>query len=111
MCYYYCFLCATSFIRLFDYKTNRWTNGLKQGIPTTSLVTGCNTNKLSALLLLEGKGDGWTVANLSRTPVLDRTRIYEACLLRPLVALRDEELEWLAIEFNESLADYRLHLA
>lgn len=51
------------------------------------------------------------VAYLGSTEVLDGTGIGVAGVERPVVALRGELLERCAVEFDESLLDYGLHLA
>ena len=63
------------------------------------------------LLLLENKSACGLIANLARTPVLDRTRIDVASVLSPLVAMSSEGLEGFAVKFNKGLADNGLHLA
>ena len=51
------------------------------------------------------------VANLRRTEILDRTRIYIAGCQRPLLAMCCERLERRTIQLHQSLLDNRLHLA
>ena len=61
--------------------------------------------------MLKSESSGGQIANFSRTVVLDSTRVGEAGLNSPLFTVCFEELERLAIEFNESLADNRLVFA
>ena len=65
----------------------------------------------SVLSLLQLQSLSRLVANLRRTEVLDRTRIYIASSQSPLVTVSGERLERSAVKLNQSLLDNRLHLA
>ena len=58
------------------------------------------------LTLFEGKCLGRLVADLCRTPVLDRTRIDVSGLTSPLVAMCGKLLEGGTVELDKGLADH-----
>ena len=65
----------------------------------------------SVLSLLQLQCLSRLVANLRRTEVLDRTRIYIASSQSPLVTVSGERLERSAVKLTQSHLDNRLHLA
>ena len=68
-----------------------------------------STAYLLTLLKLEGLAG--LIAHVRGTKVLNRTWVDIVSLDCPLLAICGEELEWAAIELDESLLDDRLHLA
>ena len=62
------------------------------------------------LLLLQLESDGRLVAYFCRAKVLNWTWIDVLGFASPFITLACKVLEWCAIEFDECLANYRLHL-
>ena len=62
------------------------------------------------LSLLKSQRSGRLVANLRRSPVLDRSGIEVAGLTSPLLTMCSETLEGRTLQFDERLADNGLHL-
>ena len=71
----------------------------------------CFPDVVYLLALLETESLSRLVADLSWSPVLDRTWVDIAGMLLPLLAVSSKLLERLAVKLNEGFTDHRLHLA